>query len=107
MKILILSDSHGNHDLVRKAIGQEAPIDMLIHAGDVEGDLDKILGKKRDYEIRAVAGNMDWSDKPTVTASVFTGEPTGSQREPDRWEPTSLSTDTLMLRITVRKMMCW
>ena len=24
---------------------------------------DKILGKKRDYEIRAVAGNMDWSDK--------------------------------------------
>lgn len=63
MKILILSDSHGNHDLVRKAIGQEAPIDMLIHAGDVEGDLEKILGKKRDYEIRAVAGNMDWSDK--------------------------------------------
>ena len=63
MKILILSDSHGNHDLVRKAIGQEAPIDMLIHEGDVEGDLDKILGKKRDYEIRAVAGNMDWSDK--------------------------------------------
>ena len=63
MKILIVSDSHGHHDLVRKAIGQEAPIDMLIHAGDVEGDLEMILGKKRDYEIRAVAGNMDWSDK--------------------------------------------
>ena len=53
MKILIVSDSHGHHDLVRKAIGQEAPIDMLIHAGDVEGDLEMILGKKRDYEIRA------------------------------------------------------
>lgn len=63
MKILIVSDSHGYHDLVRRAIGQEAPIDMLIHAGDVEGDLEKILGKKREYEIRAVAGNMDWSDK--------------------------------------------
>ena len=62
MKILIVSDSHGNHDLVRRAIGQEAPIVMLIHAGDVEGDLERILGDKREYEIRAVAGNMDWSD---------------------------------------------
>ena len=44
MKVLVVSDSHGRHDLLRKAIGQEAPIDMLIHAGDVEGDLDKILG---------------------------------------------------------------
>ena len=62
MKILIISDSHGRHDLMRRAIGQEAPIDMLIHAGDVEGDLESILGDKREYEIRAVAGNMDWSD---------------------------------------------
>ena len=35
---------------------------MLIHAGDVEGDLERILGDKREYEIFAVAGNMDWSD---------------------------------------------
>lgn len=62
MKILIISNSHGNHDLVRRAIGREAPIDMLIHAGDVEGDLERILGDRREYEIRAVAGNMDWSD---------------------------------------------
>ena len=46
MKILIISDSHGHHDLLRRAIGQEAPIDMLIHAGDVEGNLEKILGPK-------------------------------------------------------------
>ncbi len=63
MKILIISDSHGYHDLIRQAIGREAPIDMLIHAGDVEGDLEQILGNKREYEIRVVAGNMDWSDK--------------------------------------------
>ena len=60
MKILIISDSHGRHDLVRRAIGQEAPIDMLIHAGDVEGNLEEVLGPKREYEIRVVAGNMDW-----------------------------------------------
>ena len=62
MKILILSDSHGHHELVRAAIGREAPIDLLIHAGDVEGDLERILGPAREYGIRAVAGNMDWSD---------------------------------------------
>ena len=33
---------------------------MLIHAGDVEGDLDKILGPGREYIVHAVAGNMDW-----------------------------------------------
>lgn len=63
MKILIVSDSHGNHDLVRRAVGQEAPIDLLIHAGDVEGDLERVLGPAREYEIRAVSGNMDWSDR--------------------------------------------
>ena len=62
MKVLVVSDSHGRHDLLRKAIGQEAPIDMLIHAGDVEGNLEKILGPKREYKIYAVAGNMDWGD---------------------------------------------
>ncbi|HAB93250.1 MAG TPA: YfcE family phosphodiesterase [Lachnospiraceae bacterium] len=60
MKVLVISDSHGKHDLLRKAIGQEAPIDVLIHAGDVEGDLEQILGDKREYSIHAVAGNMDW-----------------------------------------------
>ena len=48
MKVLVVSDSHGRHDLLRKAIGQEAPIDMLIHAGDIEGDLERILGPKRE-----------------------------------------------------------
>ena len=62
MKVLVVSDSHGHHDLLRKAIGQEAPIDMLIHAGDVEGDLNRILGPKREYSIHAVGGNMDWGD---------------------------------------------
>ena len=51
MKVLVVSDSHGRHDLLRKAIGQEAPIDMLIHAGDVEGDLDKKPSDRRPPSI--------------------------------------------------------
>ena len=59
-KILVVSDSHGNNDLLRKAIGQEMPIDMLIHCGDSETDLKAILGSGRDYELEAVRGNMDY-----------------------------------------------
>ncbi|MBR3366464.1 MAG: metallophosphoesterase [Lachnospiraceae bacterium] len=60
MKILVISDTHGQHALLRRAIGQEAPIDILVHAGDIEGSLREILGTKREYAVYAVAGNMDW-----------------------------------------------
>ena len=62
MKVLVVSDSHGYNDLLRRAIGQEAPIDMLIHAGDIEDNLERILGPKREYTIHAVYGNMDWGN---------------------------------------------
>ena len=74
MKILIMSDSHGHHELIRKAIGQEAPIDMLIHAGDIEGNLKQILGSKREYEVFAVAGNMDWYNELEDEILVSAGD---------------------------------
>ena len=58
-RILVISDSHGSHALLRHAIGRELPFDLLIHCGDVEGDLERILGDFREYGIRAVRGNMD------------------------------------------------
>lgn len=61
MKILVVSDSHGDGACLRYAIGREMPIDMLIHCGDIEGDLNKFLGAGRDYELKAVKGNCDFS----------------------------------------------
>ena len=37
MKILIVSDTHGKHENLKLALEQEAPIDRMIHLGDVEG----------------------------------------------------------------------
>lgn len=37
MKILIVSDTHRKDDNLKKVIADTAPIDMLIHLGDVEG----------------------------------------------------------------------
>lgn len=47
MKVLIVSDTHKSHGNLRKAIEDSAPIDMLIHLGDVEGG---------EGDIRALAG---------------------------------------------------
>lgn len=63
-KILIVSDSHGNNDLLRYAIGQELPFNLLIHAGDVEADIDDVLPPRfREYEVVCVRGNCDWGNQ--------------------------------------------
>ncbi|MBR4175571.1 MAG: metallophosphoesterase family protein, partial [Lachnospiraceae bacterium] len=38
MKILIISDSHGNFSAIRKVLSMEKDAQMLIHCGDIEGD---------------------------------------------------------------------
>lgn len=59
MKILIVSDTHGNCKNFDIALQREKPIDMLIHCGDTEGDEDYIpLVTKCPVYI--VAGNNDF-----------------------------------------------
>ena len=58
MRILIVSDTHGKHGNLEKVLEKEGPIDLFIHAGDVQGDsyLDTaILCPKH-----IVAGNNDF-----------------------------------------------
>lgn len=64
MKVLIVSDTHGKDTNLEKVVHMEAPFDMLIHCGDVEG---------REFFIQALAeapccivsGNNDFfSDLP-------------------------------------------
>lgn len=63
-KIVIVSDSHGQNDLMRYAISQELPFDRLIHAGDIEDDIDEVLPPKyREYEVTCVRGNCDWGNR--------------------------------------------
>lgn len=64
MKVLIVSDTHGRDENLEIVINREAPFDMLVHCGDVEG---------REFYIEALAecpcsivsGNNDFfSDLP-------------------------------------------
>lgn len=64
MRVLIVSDTHGLHANLDRALQEVGKIDMLIHMGDVEGGehyIDAVL----DCEKHIVAGNNDFfSDLP-------------------------------------------
>lgn len=62
MKILIVSDTHGRDEVLRKVIGIEEPVDMLIHLGDTVGSekrIEQMLKVKTAFF--TVKGNNDFS----------------------------------------------
>ncbi len=61
-KILVMSDSHGVNENVKKALDLEKP-DMLIHCGDVEHGWDEIRlwAGVPLVPVIFVRGNCDWS----------------------------------------------
>lgn len=59
MKVMILSDTHGYNDTMYEVIDREAPFDMLIHCGDLEGAYDE-LRTKVNCTLHVVAGNNDY-----------------------------------------------
>ena len=64
MRILIVSDTHGKHRNLDRALEAAGKIDMFIHLGDVEGGEDYIDAVV-DCEKHIVAGNNDFfSDLP-------------------------------------------
>lgn len=64
MKILIVSDTHGREENLEKAVLREAPFDLLIHCGDVEGR-EFIIEAMAECPCYIVAGNNDFfSDLP-------------------------------------------
>ncbi len=59
MKILIVSDTHGKTENLEIVLEQVAPIDYLIHLGDVEGDEDYIE-VIAECPVEIVSGNNDF-----------------------------------------------
>jgi len=58
-KILIVSDTHGRIDNFMSVLRKVAPVDMLIHCGDVEGQEEEIK-RLAGCETHIVAGNNDY-----------------------------------------------
>ncbi|MCI8865332.1 MAG: metallophosphoesterase [Lachnospiraceae bacterium] len=61
MKILIVSDTHRKDDHLKQVIKEQAPFDMLIHLGDIEGS-ELEIGDWVDEgcQLQIVMGNNDF-----------------------------------------------
>lgn len=58
MRLLVISDTHGNYPLALKAASQAEPFDAVIHLGDGEEDA-ALLSGLIDANVIHVAGNCD------------------------------------------------
>jgi hypothetical protein len=62
MKVLIVSDTHGSLGNLNIVLEKEAPIDMLVHLGDVEWQMQEIM-ELADCPVHMIAGNNDFLSK--------------------------------------------
>ena len=56
-----MRDSHKNFNSIRRAVEREPDADLLIHAGDVQRDVDDILDAWPELPCEYVQGNNDFS----------------------------------------------
>lgn len=59
MKIIVISDSHGNSQGILDAVFDENPA-LILHLGDYERDCDKVRKAYPSINLRAVRGNGDF-----------------------------------------------
>ncbi len=58
MRVLIVSDTHGNHENLEQVLQQEATFDLMIHLGDSEVDQEELVQVAK-CPVEVIAGNMD------------------------------------------------
>lgn len=73
MKILIISDTHGKHENLRKVLAEVKPIDLLIHLGDVEGG-EAYIGELAGCPMEVVAGNNDFFTDLPLEKEIMLGK---------------------------------
>lgn len=59
LKILVVSDTHGYQKNLLHVLKKVKPIDLLVHCGDLEGDVASIE-REAGCEVIIVAGNNDY-----------------------------------------------
>ena len=71
MKVLIVSDTHGRDENLEQVVMNEAPFDMFVHCGDVEGR-EIFIEALVECPCCIVSGNNDFfSDLPGVNFCVI------------------------------------
>lgn len=60
MRIIVVSDTHGNYQALEDIIERNKPVDIIIHLGDGEREMDNIRALYPDMKAYQVAGNCDY-----------------------------------------------
>jgi hypothetical protein len=55
-EILVISDTHGNYEILQHVLDSNIPADVIIHLGDNYGDLDSCVFNRRGRQIYQVPG---------------------------------------------------
>lgn len=61
MRILVVSDSHGDYNNFKKAIASQPSAEVIVHCGDGAKEVEALKTEFSDKQIIAVRGNCDWS----------------------------------------------
>ena len=68
MRIIVMSDSHGDFAQVQKIVRDNLDADLFVHLGDGEEEFDRVKALYPDKRFVGVKGNNDWrSTKPVTT----------------------------------------
>lgn len=71
MKALVLSDSHRDFGGIMRAMENESDVDLIIHAGDVQRDVDDIMAAWSNIPCAYVLGNNDFFVHDVPDRRVF------------------------------------
>lgn len=76
MKILVLSDTHGDIDKAEKAIKSNSDVDLIIHLGDYFRDAQKLSSMFPEIPFEYIYGNSDFmiEDVPAEKLLEYDGK---------------------------------
>ncbi len=71
MKAVVISDSHKNFNSILRIMDREQDIHLLIHAGDVQQDVDDIQSVWPEISLEYVLGNNDFFSPGVPNERLF------------------------------------
>lgn len=69
MRVLVVSDSHGDEAALRRAILSQPKAEVVIHLGDGEPEMERAKRNFPDKMFLQVRGNCDWGSDLPVTGT--------------------------------------
>ena len=75
MRLLVVSDSHGDSYALYRAIQQQPAAQVVIHLGDGENDMEQAMGLCGEKRVICVRGNCDWGSMlPALSLERIAGK---------------------------------